>query len=132
LAYTFTFPPQEHKIDGECVDPATEEGYNVQVDDGQGLVTFRRAKARAEEPLPAALIPGKPIPDWHHRDAVQRLAQPYRRGERRGRSGGAGGAGGGSTWRCRRRRTRSRAAPSPARARRARERPGRERRRQSR
>ncbi|HEU0248330.1 MAG TPA: TM0106 family RecB-like putative nuclease [Gaiellaceae bacterium] len=84
LVYTFEFPPQEHKIDGECVDPATEKTYHVKVDDEQGLVTLRRGKARAEEPLPAALIPGQPIPDWKHRDAVQKFAQAYLAGERSG------------------------------------------------
>jgi predicted RecB family nuclease len=84
LVYTFEFPPQEHKIDGECVDPATEKGYHVHVDDERGLVTLRRGKARADEPLPAALIPGQPIPDWEHRNAVQRFAQAYLGGARAG------------------------------------------------
>ena len=58
-------------------------------------MTLRRAKARAEEPLPAALIPRQPIPDWDHRDAVQRFAQSYldgergRRARRRSSSGGS-------------------------------------------
>ena len=84
LVYTFTFPPQEHKIDGSGVDPRTERGYRVEVDDEQGLVRLRRAKERSEEPLPAALIPGKPIPDWDHRDAVQRVAEAYLAGARDG------------------------------------------------
>lgn len=85
LVYTFEFPPQEHKISGECVDPATERAYrNVEVDDGRGLVTLRRGKGLAEEPLPAALIPGQPIPDWEHRNAVQRFAQSYVDSERSG------------------------------------------------
>jgi uncharacterized protein len=84
LVYTFEFPAQEHKISGECVDPATEKTYDVRVDDGSGLVTLRRGKARAEEPLPAALIPGQPIPDWEHRNAVQRFVQSYLDGERGG------------------------------------------------
>jgi uncharacterized protein len=29
LVYTFTFPPQEHKIDGAAVDPKTENVYVV-------------------------------------------------------------------------------------------------------
>src|SRR5918996_558496 len=64
LVYTFTFPPQEHKIDGRSVDPRTENVYVVSTDDEHGTVTLRRAKTRAEEPLPEALIPPKPIPDW--------------------------------------------------------------------
>jgi predicted RecB family nuclease len=82
LVYTFEFPPQEHKIFGECVDPATERTYrNLEVDDERGLVTLRRGKGLAEEPLPAALIPGPPIPDPHHRNAVQRCAEAYVEGE---------------------------------------------------
>src|SRR5439155_16050468 len=37
LVYTFRFPPQEHKIGGEGVDPATEKTYKVAVDDERGL-----------------------------------------------------------------------------------------------
>jgi uncharacterized protein len=84
LVYTFTFPPQEHKIDGRSVDPKTEKVYDVSTDDDLGTVTFRRAKARADEPLPKALIPPRPIPDWDHRDAVQRFAEAHLRGERSG------------------------------------------------
>ena len=69
-AYTLRFPPQEHKIGGSVVDPATEKTYEVTVDNEQGLVTFRRGVARDVEPLPRALIPGEPLPTWVQRDAV--------------------------------------------------------------
>jgi uncharacterized protein len=82
LVYTFTFPAQEHKIGESGVDPATEKNCDVHVDDDRGLITMRRSKERAEEPLPAALIPGMPIPDWEHRNAVQRFAEAYLGGER--------------------------------------------------
>ncbi|HET9242777.1 MAG TPA: TM0106 family RecB-like putative nuclease [Gaiella sp.] len=84
LVYTLAFPPQEHKIDGRSVDPKTEKAYDVATDDEHGTLTFRRATARAEEPLPAALVPPQPIPDWHHRDAVQRFARSYLEGDRAG------------------------------------------------
>jgi predicted RecB family nuclease len=84
LVYTFEFPPQEHKIVGRSVDPRTEKVYDVSTDDELGTVRFRRAAARAGEPLPAALTPPKPIPDWEHRDAVQRFAQAYLDGDRGG------------------------------------------------
>jgi uncharacterized protein len=77
LVYTFEFPPQEHKIDGRCTDPKTLNTYVVETDDERGTVTLRRATSRAEEPLPEALIPPRPIPDWDHRNAVQRFAQAY-------------------------------------------------------
>ena len=41
FAYTFSFPPQEHKIGGECVDPATEKA-------------LRRRGRRRARPRPAA------------------------------------------------------------------------------
>jgi len=75
LEYTFRFPAQEHKIGGEAVDPATERGYSVRVDDEAGTVTLRRAARAADEPLPRALIPTTPLPTWVQRDAVLRFAQ---------------------------------------------------------
>jgi predicted RecB family nuclease len=81
LVYTLRFPAQEHKIGGSAVDPATEKGYRVEVDDEQGTITLKRGANRAEEPLPKALIPGPPIPDWRHRESVTRFVQAYVEGE---------------------------------------------------
>jgi uncharacterized protein len=75
LVYTLAFPPQEHKISGPCEDPHNNKGYNVDVDDELGLVTLRRAKRRADEPLPVALIPPQPLRTFVQRDAVLRFAQ---------------------------------------------------------
>ena len=83
LVYTLAFPEQEHKIDGNCVDPATEKQYWVSVDDEYGLITLKRAKGRAEEPLPRALIPTAPIPDTEQRRSVERFARAYLQGEAR-------------------------------------------------
>ncbi len=77
FVYTLSFPPQEHKISGECVDPVTGKGYNVRVDDGQGLITLRRSRKRIDEPLPSALIPTQPLSDWRQRDAVARFAHSF-------------------------------------------------------
>jgi AAA domain/RNase_H superfamily len=77
LVYTFSFPEQEHKISGDSVDPATEKTYTVTVDDEQGLLTVRRSKDRADQPLPRALIPGQPIHDHEQREALARLARAY-------------------------------------------------------
>ena len=82
LVYTFSFPEQEHKISGDSVDPATEKTYTVTVDDEHGLLTLRRSKDRADEPLPRALIPGQPIHDKEQREALSRLARAYLDGER--------------------------------------------------
>jgi predicted RecB family nuclease len=75
LEYTFRFPPQEHKIGGLAVDPATEQRYPVAVDDELGQVTLRRSLEKVDEPLPAALIPSTPLPTWVQRDAVLRFAK---------------------------------------------------------
>jgi len=77
LVYTFSFPEQEHKIGGDAVDPSTEKSYSVTVDDEQGCLTMRRAKDRADEPLPRALIPPPPIHDREQREALSRLARAY-------------------------------------------------------
>ena len=83
LVYTFSFPEQEHKIGGDAVDPATEKTYGVTVDDEHGLVRLWRGKNRADEPLPRALIPVKPIHDREQRGALARLARAYLDGSAR-------------------------------------------------
>jgi uncharacterized protein len=77
LVYELAFPPQEHKIDGRCFDPETELPYTVAVDDERGIVTLRRGEERSKEPLPRALVPPPPIPDWVHRNAVADFARAY-------------------------------------------------------
>jgi uncharacterized protein len=77
--YELTFPPQEHKIGGEAVDPTTEKTYHVRVDNERGVVTFRRAQNRADEPLPRALIPPQPLVAGVQRDAVLRVAKDQSR-----------------------------------------------------
>jgi predicted RecB family nuclease len=75
LEYTFSFPAQEHKIGTTGVDPVTERGYTVAVNDEQGTVTLKRGKKLADEPLPRALIPPQPLPTWVQRDAILRFAK---------------------------------------------------------
>jgi predicted RecB family nuclease len=75
FVYTLSFPAQEHKIGGACEDPATGKAYDASVDDEHGLVTLRRAKWRADEPLPRALMPPEPLRTWVQRDAVLRFAE---------------------------------------------------------
>jgi uncharacterized protein len=77
LVYPFSFPPQEHKIDHEAVDPRTQKSYAVTVDDERGVVRLWRSKGRADEPLPTGLIPPAPIGDYEQRDAVARFARAY-------------------------------------------------------
>jgi uncharacterized protein len=86
IEYTLSFPEQEHKIGGDAVDPATGKHHPVAVDDERGLVTLRRGKNRAAEPLPRALIPGQPVPDGEQRAAVLRFARSLLAGDGRYRA----------------------------------------------
>jgi predicted RecB family nuclease len=75
LEYTFSFPAQEHKIGGKAVDPVTERQFIVVVDDERGTVTLKRGKKSADEPLPRALIPSKPLRTPEQRAAILRFAK---------------------------------------------------------
>jgi predicted RecB family nuclease len=79
LVYTLSFPPQEHKIGGSAVDPATQKNYDVRVDDERGIVTLRRSKKRADESLPSALIPPEPLHAGVQREALLRFARDQSR-----------------------------------------------------
>lgn len=76
LIHTLHFPAQEHKIaPGNLIDPATEKGVTVEsIDNATGTLRIRRATRSAREPLPRALIPGKPYGTIDQRSALQRLA----------------------------------------------------------
>jgi uncharacterized protein len=82
--YELSFPPQEHKIDGRSFDPETEIPYNAAVDDELGIVTLRRHEDLADDPLPRALVPSPPIPDWVHRNSVAEFARAYLEGAAEG------------------------------------------------
>lgn len=77
FVYRLSFPEQEHKIGGSGVDPATAKSYSVEVDDELGIVRLRRARNRAAEALPRALIPGPPVTDREQRQAIARFAGSY-------------------------------------------------------
>jgi uncharacterized protein len=76
LIYTLSFPPQEHKISpGSLTDPATGKGVKVEsIDNATGTLRISRGANRAGEPLPRALIPGKPYGTNDQRGALRRLA----------------------------------------------------------
>jgi uncharacterized protein len=80
LAYTLSFPGQQHKIGiGAYVDPHSEKSVTVTaIDDAAGVVTIRRGETRADEALPTALIPGKPYATTDQRAALARLATAVR------------------------------------------------------
>jgi uncharacterized protein len=73
--YPFTFEAQEHKIHGAGVDPKTERRFKVDVDDEHGTLQLCWGREPAEEPLPTALIPPKPLYAKAHRAALLRFAE---------------------------------------------------------
>ncbi len=82
LVYTLSFPPQDHASGGRWTDPATQKDFDgVVVDDDRGLVTLRRGLKRRDEPLPTALIPGRPLHDREQRAALLRVARSYLDGD---------------------------------------------------
>ncbi|HET7340044.1 MAG TPA: TM0106 family RecB-like putative nuclease, partial [Methylomirabilota bacterium] len=108
LLHRFRFPPQQHKLapGDHPIDPATRgnAGTIERLDDDRCEVELRRGQASASAPLPAALIPGRPIQTNEQRDALMRLAKSVLAGDHRYRaledivararprlSGGAGG-----------------------------------------
>jgi predicted RecB family nuclease len=76
VLHTLGFPAQEHKIgEGQFVDPATEKGVTVEsIDSTTGTLRISRGANRVDEPLPRALIPGRPYDTPLQRAALRRLA----------------------------------------------------------
>src|SRR5712691_6506973 len=83
--YTFSFPPQQHRLDAgdEVVDPFTGEnpGWLVEVDDE--TLRLRRGKKLDERPIPRALIPGGAWDTRCQQAALLRLAKSLRDGNGR-------------------------------------------------
>jgi predicted RecB family nuclease len=73
--YPFRFEAQEHKIHGAGVDPRTERAFEVVVDDEHGTLQLRWGREPAEEQLPTALIPPKPLYAKAQRAALLRFAE---------------------------------------------------------
>jgi predicted RecB family nuclease len=72
---TLRFPPQEFKLEDEGHDPATRKHIVIAtIDEANGLLEIKRGN-RVTDPLPRALIPGKPFDTKKHRQAVRRVAQ---------------------------------------------------------
>jgi predicted RecB family nuclease len=78
LIYALEFPVQEHRLrpGGDAMDPATGGGAGtiLSIDDVAGRLRLSRAKNRADDPLPRALIPGGPYNTDQQRAALRRLA----------------------------------------------------------
>jgi uncharacterized protein len=78
-AWTFTYPPQEHKLrHGQgTLDPATRgsPGELTLVDREARRVTIKRGPKLADAPLPSALIPGRPYDTPAQEDALERFGR---------------------------------------------------------
>jgi predicted RecB family nuclease len=78
LIYTLEFPAQEHRLfaGAEAIDPAAGRGAGaiLTLDDVAGRLTLSRDKNRVDDPLPRALIPGRPYDTRRQRAALRRLA----------------------------------------------------------
>ncbi|MGH3047642.1 MAG: DEAD/DEAH box helicase, partial [Gaiellaceae bacterium] len=86
-AWTFTFPPQEHKIgqNQQVIDPATRDGAGtvVEVDREERRLVLRRGPKHEDVPLPKALIPSGPFYTDAQEDALMRLGGSLLAGDRR-------------------------------------------------
>lgn len=82
LLYSFTFPPQEVKLDtGRAVDPATGDTHTVWAVEDDRIVLRRSAKL--PPPAPTALIPPDPVSVKPLREALARLARSLLDGDGR-------------------------------------------------
>jgi predicted RecB family nuclease len=77
FVFTLSFPTQQHKLaPGDVVDPATGRTEQiVEIDEGRGLLRLRRGPKFKDEPLPRALIPGRPWDTRAQRGALARFAE---------------------------------------------------------
>ncbi len=75
--YEMAFPPQEHRLkaDKTYEDPAIGRGLVVtDINNARGRIWVKRGTDRSDEPLPCALIPGRPIGNDEQRAALRRVA----------------------------------------------------------
>jgi predicted RecB family nuclease len=83
---TFTFPPQEHKLRAGAA-PFDEEGRStgeiVELDREAHTLALRRGPSIADQPLPQALIPGRPYDTDAQEDALERIGRSLLAGDRR-------------------------------------------------
>ena len=79
LAYTLTFPAQEHKIGQgqQTFDPATRKGPGeiLEVDREERRLVLKRGRSFKDVALPEAIIPGRPFDTDDQEDALMRLGR---------------------------------------------------------
>ena len=85
LAWTFTFPAQQHHFDeGKGGEDPQEGGTGWTVtalDNVTGTVTLSRGKAKRDERLPTSLVPGGPFPTKAQQGALRRFASSLLAGD---------------------------------------------------
>jgi AAA domain/RNase_H superfamily len=85
-AYTFSFPPQEHKLGAgqDVADPTTggNAGEIIELDRDASRLVLRRGPSLAEMPLPEALIPKDIYRTDDQEDALQRIGRSLLAGDR--------------------------------------------------
>jgi predicted RecB family nuclease len=85
--WTFTFPPQEHKIRGgqDVIDPATGfyTGDVIELDREEQQLVLKRGPKLDEVPLPKALAPGGPFFTKAQEDALMRFGRSVLAGDGR-------------------------------------------------
>ena len=87
-AYTFTFPPQEHKLGaGQNVDRpgdvGTDAGEIIELDRDARKLVLKRGPSLDDVPLPDALIPKDVYGTNDQEDALQRIGRSLLAGDRR-------------------------------------------------
>ncbi len=86
-AWTFTYPPQEHKLRAaqDVRDPATggSPGVIVSIDRDARLVVLKRGPSFDDKPLPTALIPGGPYFTGDQEAALMRVGASVLAGDHR-------------------------------------------------
>jgi predicted RecB family nuclease len=78
--YTYQFPPQEHRLNKNPIDPHRACGAGellLPVDDASGTLQIKLAAAINPPESLRALIPGTPLPTPLQRAAIERVARLY-------------------------------------------------------
>jgi predicted RecB family nuclease len=90
--YPLDFPDQEFKLapdrNNQLEDPfrAANAGAAISIDSARRRLHLRRGPKAAAEPLPSAVVKGKPIPDVVQREALGRVADEVANGGQRFRA----------------------------------------------
>jgi uncharacterized protein len=86
-AYTFSFPPQEHKlgVNQDVADPATGDkaGEIIELDRDASSLVLKRGPSLADVPLPEALIPKDVYRTNDQEDALERIGRSLLGADRR-------------------------------------------------